>query len=152
MALPYWSLSDLESRISAEVVRQVLDDNNDGFADETSISRLQADSDSFVEGYLRGIYDLATVRTTTPNQVKRLSLDYAVAQMAKRHPEYVRREFRPLEDAVRAELCEIRSGRVRLDVDSTPEPAANQGGDVWDGGDDATEPAVKFFTGGLGDF
>lgn len=153
MPLPYWALGDLEDRLSKEVVRQCLDDNNDGDADPGPVARLQADSDSFVEGYLRGIYNLDSVRLTPPNQVKRLSLDYAVAQCAKRHPEYVRRDFKPLEDAVKKELDEIRAGRVRLDVVGPPEPSANQGGSVGASGDITVAP-VQFFTGigGLGDF
>lgn len=152
MALPYWTISDLESRLGREVVIQVFDDDNDGVPDAGAVDQLSADSDSFVEGYLRGVYELATVRDAPPNQVKRLSLDYAVAQCAKRRPEYVRRDFGPLEAAVRQELSEIRSGKIRLDVIGAPEPGANQGGEVWDGGDDYTEDTVKFFSGGMGDF
>lgn len=152
MALPYWTFSDLETRLGAEVMRQVFDDDNDGSADTAAIDQLSADSDSFVEGYLRGVYELTAVREAPPNQVKRLSLDYAVAQCAKRRPEYVRRDFKPLEDAVRQELAEIRAGKIRLDVVGAPEPGANQGGDVWDGGDDFSEDTVKVFSGGMGDF
>lgn len=151
--MPYWAQTDLEDRLSAEVVIQIFDDDRDGEADEGPIERLQLDSDSFVEGYLRGVYDLDAVREDPPNQVVRLSLDYAVAQCAKRRPEYVRRDFKPLEDAVKAELTEIRNGKVRLDVVGTPEPAANHGGAVV-GGLDSDGEVVRFFTGtgGLGDF
>jgi len=154
MALPYWTLTDLEDRLSAETVRQVFDDDGDGTADTAAIARLQADCDSFVEGYLRGVYSLTAVRAAPPNQVKRLSLDYAEVVCAKRHGEYVRRNWKDLLDALTKELMAIRNGVIRLDVEGTPEPGANQGGEVWDGGDDLTEVAPKVFigTGGMGDF
>lgn len=150
--MPYWAQVDLENRLSAETVVQVFDDNNDGVVDAGPLAQLQADCDSYVEGFLRGIYDLAVVRTTPPNQVKRLSLDYAVAQCAKRRPGYVKRDWKELEDACRSELVDIRSGKVRLDVVGPPEPAANQGGEAWDGGTDLTVAPVHVFMDGLGDF
>lgn len=152
MALPYWLLSDLEDRLSAEVVRQVFDDDNSGVADSSAIQRLQADSDSYVEGYLRGNYDLAAVRANPPNQVRRLSLDYAEACTARRHGEYVRRDWKGMLEQVEKELTRIRRGDIRLDVDGTPEPAANHGGSVWDGSTDYTADAPKVFIGSMGDF
>lgn len=152
MALPYWLLSDLENRLSAEVVRQVFDDNGDGVADAAVIVRLQSDSDSWVEGYLRGNYDLAAVRANPPNQVRRLSLDYAEACTARRHGEYVRRDWKGMLEQAEKELRRIRSGEVRLDVEGTPEPATNHGGAVWDGSTDYTADAPKVFIGGMGDF
>jgi len=152
--MPYWFQADLENRISIEVAIQVLDDNNDGVVDTGPLAQIQADCDSFVDGYLRGIYDLPTVKANPPNQVKRISLDYAVAQCAKRRPGYIKHDWKDLESAARAELSDIRSGRVRLDVVTAPEPAANEGTNVWDGGPDmAVQPASVFIDpGSMGDF
>jgi len=152
VALPYWFVGDLENRLSAEVVLQIFDDDNDGEADAGPIARLQLDSDSFVEGYLRGVFPLEAVRTVKPNQVVRLSLDYAVAQCAKRHPEYVKRDWKALEKAVTDELEQIRMGKVRLDIETSPEPGANQGGEAWDGGSDSSVEPAKSFTCTMGDF
>lgn len=158
MALPYWSQTDLEDRVGVEKLRQFLDDNNDGSTDAGPLVRLQSDSDSFVEGYLRGVYSLDACREVKPNQIRRLSLDYAVAQLAKRHPEYVRRDWVQLEDAVKAELCDIRSGKVRLDIETSPEPTALAGAQVVGGGVTMDDPPLKFFVGdtgsdsGMGDY
>lgn len=161
MALPYWTQEDLENRVSVETVRQVLDDDNDGSADAGPIARLQADSDSFVEGYLRAVYSLDACRDVKPNQIVRLSLDYAVAQLAKRHPEYIQRDWMRLEESVRNELCDIRGGKVRLDIETSPEPTALAGADVFGGGVSLDEAPQKFFVGdkgsdgdggGMGDF
>lgn len=128
MALPYWSEDDLKDRLSEEVVLNCLDDNNDGVVDQGPLSRLQADCDSYIEGTLRPIYDIDVVRESPPNQVVRLSLDRAIVELAKRHPEYVRRDWEPLDNALERELDAIRSGRKRLDTKLAPEPPANTGG------------------------
>jgi len=152
--MAYWTQTDLENRLSAEVVRQVFDDDNNGTADTGPLAQLQQDCDSFVEGYLRGIYDLPTVRANPPNQVKRLSLDYAVAQCAKRRPGYIKRDWKQLEEVARAELTDIRNGKVRLDVVNAPEPAANQGAVAWDGSVNTSSALVPVFNGPgtMGDF
>jgi hypothetical protein len=41
--MAYWEKADLEARLSADVVRQILDDNNDGDAEADPIARLQSD-------------------------------------------------------------------------------------------------------------
>jgi phage gp36-like protein len=128
MALPYWTQSDLEDRIGAEATLSFLDDANVGTVSSGPLARLQADCDSYVEGYLRGIYDLDAVRDAPPNQVVRLSLDKAVVELAKRHPEYVRRDWAEMEAMLRQELADVRTGKIRLDVVGSPEPAANEGG------------------------
>lgn len=158
MALPYWGLTDLQDRISAEIALRFLDDDNDGTVDAGPLARLQADCDSFVEGFLRGIYDLDAVRASPPNQVVRLSLDIAEARLAKRHAEYPRRDWLEIEASVRQELIDIRQGKIRLDVVGSPEPGANQGGNLIAPGTDTsgiiTVPDDLVFGGpcGLGDF
>lgn len=121
--MPYWEKSDLEARLGAEPVRQVLDDDNDGEADDAAIAALQADSDAFVEGFLRPLYDLNQVRLARPHQVKRLSLDHAVVQCAKRNPQYIRKDWKDLEQSLLNELELIRRNIVRLNTEVSPEPA-----------------------------
>lgn len=138
--MPYWNVTDLQARLGAEVVLQCFDDDNDGAPDTAAIALLQADSDSKIEGYLRGIYSLDAVRADPPNQVKRLSLDFAVAYAAQRNPAYIRRDWAPLMAAAEREARDLREGRIRLDVEGSPEPAANQGGIVEDAAGDTPEP------------
>lgn len=152
--MAYWTLEDLQDRLSRETVINCFDDDDDGEPDDTPIERLQVDSDSFVEGYLRGNYDLDAVRAAPPNQVVRLSLDYAEAMTAKRHPAYVKRDWVPMMAMVKADLADIRAGKIRLDVVGTPEPAANNGGTDLGVRSESTGERVRFFTGSgsLGDF
>lgn len=128
--MAFWALSDLQARLSAETVKQILDDDNDGTADTEPLARLRADSDSYVLGALRGIYDLTVIQASPPNEVKRLSLDAGVMYCAQRHPEYVRRDWEKLKRALDQDLDALRLGKRRLDVVGSPEPAANEGGSV----------------------
>jgi len=135
--------SDLEDRIGAESVRQILDDDVDGTPDATPLARVIADAESYVEGFLRVAYDLAAIRAlgvAAPNEVKRLCLDVAVAYLWDRHPEYVRADGDKLLDRARQDLVDLRRGLTRLDIVGAPEPPANRGGDVRSGDPDDTEP------------
>ncbi|MBU1028535.1 MAG: DUF1320 domain-containing protein, partial [Nanoarchaeota archaeon] len=80
--MTYIVQADIENRISAEVARQILDDNLDGTVDANPLARVIADAESYVEGFLRTVYDLTVIRalgTGAPNEIKRLCLDVAVA-------------------------------------------------------------------------
>lgn len=147
MALPYWTLADLEAFVGPDLVARYIDDDRDGAADSAAIARLQKTCDSKVESWLRGIYSLDAMRTVKPEAVVRLSLEAARIELFKRHPEIARADWRPYEDSWRKECGDLRAGRMRLDVEASPEPAANVGGVVWDGGDDESELPEPVFSG-----
>src|SRR5262249_42397632 len=130
--------------------RQILDDNNDGDADADPIARLQADSQSYVDGFLRPIYPLPLV--IVPGEVKRICLDVAHGYAAIRHPEYVRFDGYKLLDRARVELTDLRMGKTRLDIQGAPEPAKNEGGQARSGDPRSPAPKPKFFADGTGDF
>ena len=133
MPYPYITQSDLEARISAATVRRIFDDDNDGSADASPVSRVLADASAKVAGYLRTMYSLDAVAANTPEEVKRLALDVAVAYLAMRNPEYFRADGGRLLDIAVKELQAIRRGESRLDVEGSPEPAQNAGGLVEQG-------------------
>ncbi len=158
-----WDLNDLEDELSPEVVRQLADDDNDGSANDSVILRLQRRSCARVLGDLTGVYPtLPTLvegwqdePASVPTRLRDLALDYAVAVLARRHPEYVRRDWRALMDHYDAQIAAIRkTGLAGLGVVGTPEPAANQGGEAWAGGDDLTETVTQVFNGpgAMGDY
>jgi len=128
VAYPYITKADLESRIGADTVRAIFDEDRDGDADDDKVTRLLKDASAKVAGYLRGIYPLATIAANPPEEVLRLTLDVAEAYAAKRHSEYVQRDWEKLMLAAERDLKSLRRGETRLDVDGSPEPAANQGG------------------------
>jgi len=136
MAYPYITQQDLEDRVSARVLREVLDDENVGLASADSVTRILKDASAKVAGYLRGTYDLTTVASVLPEEVVRLTLDVAVAYLAQRHPEVMRVDWTPLMEQADKELKALRRGDTRLDIEGPPEPPANTGGAVGEG----TEP------------
>ena len=132
--MTYIVQSDIEARISAAVVLQILDDDLDGSADTTAVAMAISDAESYVEGFLRGNYDLTAMRalgTNAPHEVKRLCLDVAISYLWERHPEYVRADGMKMRANARRDLIDLRESVTRLDIVSTPEPAANQGGSVY---------------------
>lgn len=151
--MPYWVLADLEARISKDVVRQVYDDNNFGNPDTDAIAQLQADSQSYVDGFLRAVYTIP-LTPVVPGEVKRISLDVAVGYLAVRHPEYVRFDGHAMLDRARAELMDLRTGKTRLDVMGPPEPASNVGGGVSSvvGTPNFPTPPRSVFGGSMGDW
>jgi len=152
MALPYWTYDDLVARVGIDAILVAFDRDNDGEPDTGTIERLQVDCDAHVEGYLRGIYDLDSVRDVKPSQVVRLSLDYAEARVWRVAPTHARCDWAEYIKVVDGELAGLRSGKVRLDVSGPPENAANVGGMIASGSGSIQCPPVKFYIGGMGDF
>lgn len=153
MALP--TQTELEYRLGPTQVKRIYDDGRVGSADADAVAQLLADAKSKVFGVLRATgYVLANVESTPPHEVNRLILDVAVAYAAQRHPEVVRRDWVALMAAVDADLMKLRKGVIRLDVESTPEPAANEGGSFTAGNPDTYDPDTyeRTFGDGFGDF
>jgi hypothetical protein len=84
----------------------------------------------------------------------RLILDRAAATIAVRHPEFVRFDGSKAIDQNRKELMDLSTGLPSLDVDGSPEPAANQVGDVYSMVNDPNypDPPAPIFGGSMGDF
>lgn len=159
-----WTQAELEAELGAEVVLQLLDDDNDGVVDEEPLRRLQESSAAYVTSGIERIYPTLVgliaewqadpLLEGVPPKLKQLGLDYAVATLTKRNPSYVRRDWRELMDHVDKQIERIRkTGLDSLGVSTPPEPAANQGGIIESESGSGEEP-TKFFTGpcGLGDF
>jgi len=145
----------LENRISAAVVKRIYDDNNDGTADTNPVTQLIVDAEARFEGYCRGIYDLAALRAAHPAEAVRMCLDIAEALACKRFPKAATREWLPLWQASEAELKALRKGETRLDIEGSPEPAANEGGDYYEQGyglaDEDSQPS-SYTRDGFGSF
>ena len=158
MAAPYITKADIEARISPATVRRILDDNNDGEADVTAVDMVIQDAQSYVDARLKGHYSPIPLNKDggdVPTEVVRLTLDVAVAYMANRHPEYVRRDGMAMLERASKELKELQMAQARLNTDTAPEPHAGVGGEVLSGipntpGEDDGDK--KYFTDGTGDF
>jgi phage gp36-like protein len=128
--LYYVTAEDLADRIGAQAMVDMLDYDRDGVPDPPKVLRLLLDAVSYVESYLRGTYDLTVLRAmeTPPNEVARLVLDRAEAELYCRHPEFARFDGYKAKDRCDHELRKLVEGARRLDVVGPPEPAANEGG------------------------
>lgn len=151
------STADLEDRFSPAVLVDIFDDDNDGTPDPAPLLRLLLDAQSYVEGALRHVYDLSTLRGVDPwpNEIVRFILDRAEARAYVRHPEHARFDGYKMLDRVDKELTDLcNKGKRRLDADGSPEPAYNQGGVTSSSVNDPDfpEPAKIFFGGGFGYF
>jgi len=145
--------SDLENRVSAQVVREILDDGPDGETDKGVLDRVIADSESTVESFLRKVYDLEALRTlaaasrdNVPNEIKRLCLDIATAYLWDRFPEYVRADGRQMKMDALDELRDLARGIRRLDDIDTVENTAQVTVEARSGDPDDTDPVAPFFS------
>ncbi len=129
-ALYYVTEADLVDRIGEQAVLDMLDYDRDGVADPGKVLRLLLDAVSYVESFLRGKYDLTVLRAMrpAPNEVTRLVLDRAEAELYCKHPEFARFDGYKAKDRCDHELEKLVHGERRLDVVGPPEPAANEGG------------------------
>lgn len=146
--MTYIVQADLEARISAEAVRQILDDDLDGTPDANALTRVISDAESYVESFLRGNYDLTYIRSlgvNVPNEIKRLCLDVATSYLWERFPEYVRADGYKLMSRAKSDLMELRESDRRLDTVDRPEPPANQRHVVNTGDPNNPQIEGKFF-------
>jgi len=141
--------ADLENRLTARVVRQILDDDIDGSPDAGPLAQVIADAEAYCEGFVRGNYDIAALQALgvgAPTEFKRLCLDVAAAFLVERHPEYIRADGDDMIERARRDLMDLRNGVTRMNVVGSPENAANQGGIVRTGDpDDPTPDRDKVF-------
>jgi hypothetical protein len=123
------------NRISAQLLKRLMDDNRDGTADTDVVTQLMNDATSKVAGYMQGNYDLDVVATrlgeNKVHEVVRLTLDAFEWMAVKRHPRAApEHDWMELMKANNAELKLLREAFTKLDIeDDTVEPE-NVGGTV----------------------
>lgn len=127
---PLFTKKQLEDRLSATVVRRIYDDNNDGTADTDPIEQLRLDASSKVRGKLGPVYNPELLLGALADELVRIGLDQAVAMAAQRFPEVMRKDWEKLMTQADKDLSELRKGIANLGVNTSPEPAANVGGEV----------------------
>ena len=155
MAWAFITQTQLSRRLGPATLRRLYDDNDAGTADTNAVAQLIADASGKVASHLQGIVPLSAAATAatgdTAHEIVRLTLDVAVAMAAQRHPE-VLPSYDGLELMKQAErdLDRLRKNQTALDTDGTPNPAANEGGDIFP--DPNTEDVYTFARDGFGDF
>lgn len=109
----YVSQDEVEDFLSRSVVRDVLDDNNDGFADALPIARLIADGEALFNGKITGVYAMPLTAPYDPLCVT-VSLMFIRALAAQRHPEVMRQDGSALMADAMSWADMIRSGKLQM--------------------------------------
>lgn len=127
--MAYFTQTDLENAVGADIVLRLLDDDNDGTADATVLAALQADADAEVNGYLTRLYTVSAVQASPPATVRRIAVDVAIQLAYLRRPSFLNeRGETPWEARYKRaveKLRELAAGKFRLDIDDAPERPAN---------------------------
>lgn len=124
--------AQLENRLGREVVARIYDDNNDGVGDANPITQILEDASSKVRGAIGAVYDttlLTADNSAEAGELRRITLDVAVAMTAQRHSGYTKYNWRDLMEQADRDLKLLRTGMSNLGGSSAlaPEIAANHG-------------------------
>ena len=133
----YITTADLLAAISENVVNATADDNNDGTADTAVLTLMIDSAEGEVDSYLLGFYTYP-LDPATDRLIRLSALDFAVAFLSERHPEYVRNRDSKMGEIrykrATERMLRIQQARQRLpDVSQVAKPM-NIGGIVYDCG------------------
>lgn len=160
----YISQADVERRMTAQTIVDIFDDDNDGTIEdggdqaneEQAIEDFILDAESDVEQVVQKTYGAAGLTwlraldaADIPRSVKRMCLDLFEVRAMRRHPQYIRGDWKDREKSVQQSLERLRIRELELESDTEPE-AQNEGGAVRSGDPDATTPVAKVFLDGMG--
>lgn len=159
----YITQADVERKLTADFVRQVYDDDASGVVEaveETALSNDILDSEELVESTIRKTYGPAgfdwmrTQGFAVPRSIKRRVLAAVRLFAMGRHPGYVRVDFADEWRRFNEDLGRLRSREIEMAVagGASPEPAVNEGADVYSGDSDDTTPKAKVFLDSTGIF
>lgn len=133
----YITDADLLAAISENVVNATADDDNNGTPDAAVLALVIASAEGIVDSFLLGFY---TFPLTEPTDriVRFAALDFALAFLAERHPEYVRNRDSKMGE-VRYKrgvetMLRLQQARQRLPDESLVAPPKNIGGIVYNCG------------------
>jgi phage gp36-like protein len=144
----YFTQEELEQRLGPTAVKRIYDDKNTGTADASALDRVTRDATAIVDAAIESIYDLPLAEPY-PDRVVCLALDAAEYLAARRHPEYVKRDWRVLKEELERDLDRLRTQKRSMGR-APPDPAANQGGAVYPTPDPTNQQNVPIFLGGAG--
>lgn len=104
----------VEDFLSAQVVRDTYDDDNDGAFDVDAVNRHITDAEALVKGSMRGVYQLPLVAPIDPLVVS-ATLQTVHCLAIRRHPERFRAKGDAICKAAQDLREDIRKGNVQLD-------------------------------------
>lgn len=153
--MAWWTLEDLQDRLSEAQIAECLDDDNEGDENGSAakpgpLERLQRDADSLVHEALCDVYpDSPFAGMSVPDACVRLSLDAAVMYLAQRHPAVIKLDWERLREILDKDLDRHRTAKRGLGK-KPPGPAANHGGAVYPTPSLQTGNTGPIFSGGRG--
>jgi phage gp36-like protein len=126
----YWSLADLKPRIPEGKRLEIFDRDLDGVEDDEIIDDYRVRSAVYVDAKLSGAFTLPFA--TVPDEIRRHSLDVAIAMMGMDMPELFRVDYLAKMKLVDTALDALRKAHQGTG-DKPPDPAKNHGGMVGTG-------------------
>lgn len=116
--MSYCALDDIKLMIPEDNLIQLTDDSGSGIVDTDVVSQAIAYADELIDGYLRGRYTLPL--TSTPNLIKKLSIDIAVYHIYSRRFEVAMPEGMESRYKNALKLLEqIQKGAITLGSEAT---------------------------------
>jgi phage gp36-like protein len=116
--MSYCSSSDITSLIPNDELVQLTNDSGGDSVDSSVITTAIDYVDNFIDGYLRGRYDLPL--TSTPDELKYIAIDLVVFRL------YTRRMYTNIPENIEAryktvvkQLEHIQSGKFSLGIESS---------------------------------
>lgn len=167
----YISRSAIDAHLTPQTVVAIYDDHDEGEPAKETLELAVRRAEGYVDGFLRQLGAIVFKRLhemnppggeklgagvvdpdELPSEVERIALDVFEAYAIRRHPQYIRGDWRAKLKDARADLMDLVTAKTRLNIESDPEPTHLVGTTVRSGDPDDTAVKPKFFVDGLGDF
>jgi hypothetical protein len=144
---------DIKAILSASVVVDIFDDNNDGLPDANPMAWLEAEAEDQFESGLCGILPLDSLRANPCASCARIVGEFVRYAAAIRFPRAYGRNPETLLKIARDSVDRIRSGKDRLAAQGSPNPPANVGGEVLNGtSSELLDPFEPTYLNGFGSY
>lgn len=142
--MAYITLDDLQKRLPQTTLLACLDWGRKGrlSATDPQVVALLDDATSIIDEHIEAIYTLPLAEPYPPT-VKRLTYSAAYAMLAQKYPTTLQLDGYKMMEQVMKELEKLRLQKTTLGK-APPDPAANQGGDVYLSGNDPNNTKVVF--------
>lgn len=141
----YITLDDLQKRLPQSTLLACLDWGRKGRLTDTDapVVTLLEDASSIVDQYIEAIYKPWPLEAPYPASIKRLTYSAAYALLAQKYPTTLQIDGYKMMDQVHKELDNLRK-QVTTMGSPPPDPAKNQGGNVYATTNDPFETKVVF--------
>jgi len=146
----YIDQTKLEAFVAPHVVKQVLDDDDNGAPDASAVARCISDGEAILNGKLRGVYILPLI-APIDTLVETISLMLASGFLAQRHAEYVRYDGgKRLEEGLKL-ADQLREGDMQIDHPLVGTSGTGDGDTTTGGAPDALSYTPRGFNAILGE-